>query len=197
MMNCDQAFDCLTDAARRHSDELKQHLDLCPRCRQMQEVLSPAINLLVPPVDSGDYRSFSQIDESGLDLDNEPMFRPRPVLLSAESIRLAERTAAELARQSCNREQVRRRRFRSLSRFAALLLLGAVITFAVTAWSNRRERDRTTVSGIPSADKCLWVHHDKNKQPGSTQSSRQVVLSCVDCHLGQPFERTRNSGGTF
>ena len=187
-MNCDEAFDCLTDPARRHSDELKWHLDLCPRCRQMQEVLSPAINLLVPPVDSGEYGTSSQIDESGLDLGSEPTSRPRPVLLPAESIRLAEQTAAELARQSRSREQVRRRRFRSLSRFAALFLLGAVITFAVTAWSNRRERERTAVSGVAAPDKCLWVHHDKDKKPASRRSSRQVVLSCVDCHLGRSFE---------
>ena len=50
MIDCDQAFDCLTDAARRESPELRNHLDSCPRCRQMAETLAPAIDLLWGPV---------------------------------------------------------------------------------------------------------------------------------------------------
>jgi hypothetical protein len=49
-MNCDQAFDCLTDPQRRAAPELARHLDACPRCRQMAETLSPAIEMLSGPV---------------------------------------------------------------------------------------------------------------------------------------------------
>ena len=44
-MNCDQAFDCLTDSRRRHSAELERHLANCPRCRQMHDTLEPALDL--------------------------------------------------------------------------------------------------------------------------------------------------------
>jgi hypothetical protein len=45
-MNCDLAFDCLTDPARRQCAELTEHLTRCPRCRDMAEALEPAIDLL-------------------------------------------------------------------------------------------------------------------------------------------------------
>src|SRR5688572_14840650 len=44
-MNCDQAFDNLTDPARRSSPELSRHLASCARCRQMHETLAPALAL--------------------------------------------------------------------------------------------------------------------------------------------------------
>jgi len=50
MIDCDQAFDCMTDAARRESPELRGHLETCPRCRQMSETLAPALDLLSGPV---------------------------------------------------------------------------------------------------------------------------------------------------
>lgn len=50
MIDCDQAFDCMTDRTRRESPELCGHLETCPRCRQMAETLAPAIDLFAGPV---------------------------------------------------------------------------------------------------------------------------------------------------
>jgi hypothetical protein len=197
-MNCDEAFDCLTDPARRDGDELKWHLGLCPRCRQMKDVLSPALDLFAPPdaaLDgtaashpSGDATEFGalshSVDESGLDLEHAS---PRPAALPAESILLAERTAADLSRRSRDPRQLRRR-FGSATRFVAILLLGAVITLSATTWSNRRDRDRTATTGTPSRSDCLWVHHDREAKANPSRTSKQVVLSCVDCHLSRAFE---------
>ncbi len=47
-MNCDTAFDLMTDAEGAGSLALANHLAGCPRCRQMQETLAPALEFLNP-----------------------------------------------------------------------------------------------------------------------------------------------------
>ncbi len=47
-MNCDTAFDLMTDAEGAASLALANHLAGCPRCRQMQETLAPALVFLSP-----------------------------------------------------------------------------------------------------------------------------------------------------
>ena len=44
-MNCDQAFDVLTGPRRASDRELLVHLSGCPRCREMQATLEPALGL--------------------------------------------------------------------------------------------------------------------------------------------------------
>lgn len=44
-MNCDQAFDQMTQLAGSHDPALRAHLASCPRCREMQDTLSPALGL--------------------------------------------------------------------------------------------------------------------------------------------------------
>ena len=45
-MNCDTAFDLMTDANGSRSGALARHFVTCPRCRQMQETLAPALEFL-------------------------------------------------------------------------------------------------------------------------------------------------------
>jgi len=52
-MNCDEAFDAITDADGRNTDQFRWHLDRCPRCRQMQQVLEPALALFDSAADQG------------------------------------------------------------------------------------------------------------------------------------------------
>lgn len=47
-MNCDQAFDALTSCGASRNDALALHLNVCPRCRDMADILSPALELLAP-----------------------------------------------------------------------------------------------------------------------------------------------------
>lgn len=44
-MNCDQAFDQMTQLGGGADPELECHLASCRRCREMQETLSPAIRM--------------------------------------------------------------------------------------------------------------------------------------------------------
>jgi len=61
MLTCDQIFDCLTDPIHRHNESVEQHLDACPRCRDMADALEPALDLFDEvetwqlPMASGEY----------------------------------------------------------------------------------------------------------------------------------------------
>jgi len=181
-MNCDDAFECLTDPTRQDCDELKWHLDLCSRCRQMKEVLAPALQLFSPS--PGDDFGRTSPADSGLDLEQtpEPASRPLPV----ESILLAERTAEQLARQRENPQgNVRRNTgLGTLVRLTAVFLLGAAVTFAGITWKTRRERPSAAEAPYSKDGACLWLNRDA--EPVRTErptDARHVVLSCNDCHL--------------
>jgi hypothetical protein len=45
-MNCDDAFELLTDSVGRSDAALERHLAGCARCRAMSETLSPALGLM-------------------------------------------------------------------------------------------------------------------------------------------------------
>jgi hypothetical protein len=45
-MNCDQAFDVMTSSRGAHDSELHDHMQRCPRCREMHETLEPALGML-------------------------------------------------------------------------------------------------------------------------------------------------------
>ena len=44
-MNCDQAFDVMTSSERESDRDLNAHLARCPRCREMQQTLEPALGM--------------------------------------------------------------------------------------------------------------------------------------------------------
>ena len=65
-MNCDQAFDALTDNNLRDSNELTQHLDSCPRCRDMADMLDPALDLFADVLEtSGEFEPSASSENFG------------------------------------------------------------------------------------------------------------------------------------
>ncbi len=44
-MNCDQAFDVMTSSRGAHDVDLLNHMDRCPRCREMHQTLEPALGM--------------------------------------------------------------------------------------------------------------------------------------------------------
>lgn len=53
-MNCDQAFDVMTSSRGARDPDLHDHMDRCPRCREMLQTLEPALGMfradaLLPP----------------------------------------------------------------------------------------------------------------------------------------------------
>ena len=169
-MNCDQAFEALTDPGRRHDRELERHLDACPRCRQMQAVLEPALELFDEPLPAS--------------LAHSPSAAQAP-LLSAETVRLAEREAAALRRRVTGGQFTRTGVIATLAASAALFAMGALTALGLGTASER------TVDAPPPrpaavAEQCLWSLQDRQEEPGS---ARAIVLSCVSCHLPARSDR--------
>src|SRR5690606_13094974 len=79
-MNCDHAFDLMTDPALDDCAQLHAHLDECPRCRQMYETLSPALGLFV---------------SSGTASEDAPA----DAAMCAGGVEIAERVAVHLAQE--------------------------------------------------------------------------------------------------
>lgn len=179
-MNCDEAFDGLTDPARRNSDELKWHLDLCARCRQMRDVLSPAIDLFdvrepAPPAPA----AFG-------DGESDPPDSARTAALSPEALQIAERTAADLRALSRRTKARRRERSGRWVRFVAVFLLGAVVMFTATAWPGMNRKSSDSSPKPDDATACLMPPHNAEDDLRENAGSRDVVLRCVACHLRRP-----------
>ncbi len=152
-MNCDQAFDCLTDSHRRSSAELERHLAGCPRCRQMHDTLEPALDLFDGVVEEPDL--------SGLVRDSRPM-------VSTESRQFAEQTAARLVATGGSRQ--RRGNWPGFVRYAAIFLFGAGALLGLGA-----AQDLFREPGCTYRSRSLirW----------GTDQSDAVVARCLECHL--------------
>ena len=163
-MNCDQAFDVLTDPERRLDQELERHLDACPRCRQMQAVLEPALALFEEPLPATPAHS---------------SFAAQAPLLSAETVRLAEREAAVLRRRATSGRFTRTGVIATLAASAALFAMGALTALGLGT-APERTVDSTPPQPAAVAEQCLWSLQEREEESGS---ARAVVLSCVSCHL--------------
>lgn len=153
-MNCDEAFDCLTDPRRRHDAALARHLEGCPRCRRMQETLEPALDLF--------YELAEEPDLSGLP--------PLAGTASSETVRVAEQTAARLQSHAAPR---RRLGFAAL-RYAAMALMGAGV-MAALGYLEQKSPPEQPASG------CLWRAADA--LPVTPGSGTTVTLRCMGCHV--------------
>lgn len=172
-MNCDDAFDAMTDPTLADNTELDWHLDLCPRCRQMREVLAPALDRLIVVAD----------DDA---IANPPLERDRSghdvPFLSAEAVRIAERAAAgSQSRRVAEAKppaRASRRKSGSWVRYAAVALLGATISLsAMGAFSSRK-----AAAPVSSDGRCTWIHRAE-VDTSEPDASRTLVLSCAACHL--------------
>jgi hypothetical protein len=181
-MNCDEAFDALTDPTESNHSALKWHLEFCPRCREMQEVLAPALAMLsAESGGSGDSTSTSQrlsempVEKGSRLRELEKPVRASQPFLSPDAIRLAEQTARTL------RPVSRRRVVRWVMVGVACLMTALGVFFAMNPGDSGPPH---TGDGTMLADKCLWTERDTAPQaPAEQASSRWVVLSCVACHL--------------
>ncbi|MBX3448637.1 MAG: hypothetical protein KF777_03705 [Planctomycetaceae bacterium] len=169
-MNCETAFDYLTDPVLNSSPELRRHLDECPRCREMEEVLSPALTWMTEAA-----------------LDDEAIDSPRPSapFLTAETLAVADRLAAQLARDSETRRELVPSTFqpqfasRSWSRWraggvVAMLLLAGFGGWFLGAAANP---DNTSTSAV-----CLWTNREWSAA-AVDQSAKAITMSCLACHL--------------
>ncbi|MCA9071722.1 MAG: hypothetical protein KDA84_22500 [Planctomycetaceae bacterium] len=198
-MNCDEAFDALTDTNWQDNSALKWHLDFCPRCREMQQVLAPALAMF-----SGDNESEStgpapsEIGSSSTHrlpadfFESSPKShrsanknqKSSPPFLTPEAVRVAEQTAQSL--NSGRSRAAHWQRFTALG----LLCLMAVWGFFYVSGSSAKPQARQQPAPVMLADQCLWTNRDNAqlRQTADESSSRWVVLSCVACHLEKSLD---------
>lgn len=169
-MNCETAFDYLTDPVLNSSPELRQHLAECSRCREMEEVLSPALTWLTEAAREDD------AVHSGLQ--SAPF-------LTAETVAVADRLAAQLAQDKETRRELLpatlQRPFggRSWSGWhvggvAAMLMLAGFGGWFLGAASSP---DKTSTSTV-----CLWTNREWSAA-AVDQSAKTITMSCLACHL--------------
>lgn len=173
-MNCDEAFEYMTDPVLGDSSELKWHLDLCPRCRQMREVLAPALDLLAPStVENEDADSTVYLPPES------PVGNFRDIFLSTESLAVAERAAESLARKRKTERPKPGRRSRWAQLAAVFALVAAVSIGALVMLSKPKDSN-----GFAGSNECLLM-----KQPVPVESMRQagaetIIKQCQVCHNG-------------
>lgn len=197
-MNCDEAFEALTDPQGQENSALKWHLDFCPRCREMQQVLAPALAMFsadTEPVEthtpetganstqrlSADFLESSAKSPSTA---SEPQ-RTLPPFLTPEAVRVAEQTAQSL-------HSGKRGFAAHWQRFIAVALLCVVTVwgfFYVTGDASQTA-NQPQHEPVMLADQCLWTnrHNPQITRSAEESSSRWVVLSCVSCHLENSLE---------
>jgi hypothetical protein len=191
-MNCDDAFDALTDPVSANAAELTEHLAKCPRCRVLKQVLEPALSLLCGDLPAEPATS-AALPHEGREKD---AVAPRKAFLSVEAIGVAEAAAARLASLSApsgSRPTIRLPRNRFSARVLQGVLCAAFGGLAVLCsglWSGKSDVARQpslVPSVIPAgaipAGVCTRnaTPQKATKAPG--ESARAVILSCVACHM--------------
>lgn len=172
-MNCDMAFDLMTDPNGGRSQLLREHLAQCPRCRQMQATLAPALDWLA--------------DMQPSDAEAPPASVPSNASASAsggpqiavlgEAVEIA-RLAAETLSQRAAPPGVRLRRWMiAAARSAALVAAGAGVALALVP------QHAPTAAPLQGAGECR--RHDlaaENSAEKSIDELRRLIANCAACH---------------
>lgn len=158
-MNCDEAFDCLTDVQHRHDADLQKHLAGCPRCRAMQQTLAPAIGLLTGKT-LAESSSLTAVREA-----------PAARTAVAAGRRLARRSR-RAAQAAATARQVK----------ACVVATAAMAVIAFSALAINFS-DRQQASG-QVATKCLWKTRDLASDRHLTPA--MITAACASCHAIVP-----------
>lgn len=165
-MNCDQAFDCLTNPHQRESDALQRHLNACPRCRDLADALEPALTLFDDASTSFD--AYSTQSEFGCEDDCGCSSQPK-----------ANRSNSASGWRSFDREvtsQDQRHRQREGAKVAIVLLLIGAFTAAIAHVGRESPAPLSRVAEIDT-DACLRQHIDAHAD------SAPILAACLACHL--------------
>ena len=166
-MNCDTAFDLMTNPEAARSSALARHLEQCPRCRQMQDTLAPALGLLSGSV--GNEPSW----ESGDSLREDVSEAGRRPIVTGDALQIAEQAATGLAaRFETRRERVQRHIASSL-RYVAVFAAGLLLAFACFG-----PRDAAPAF----EDRCTRGEAGRTDLVRSAGEIRKLALSCTSCH---------------
>jgi hypothetical protein len=181
-MNCDQAFEHLTDPELADSSELHRHLAGCPRCRDMQATLAPALALFArDPAVPGSMPEPRPAGPSALDVASVPceeLNPPAPAFLTTEAIEIAEIAAERLSMRRIPR---REQGWHVVLRYAAVFIIGCGLVFTVAG--GRLGGGAPAAAPVREVADCTREEAARNDL-ALRLPARQVVQSCVACHLG-------------
>lgn len=171
-MNCDQAFDALTDISQRNHRELCRHLDDCARCRDMADLLDPALNLFGDVTDrssDGDAGTHADFYSDAYSDETSPAQGDH-----ADGSQSSKSVSHGLRHEPWLSRGHRRIRPRQDGlKVAAFLMLIAVMMAAIVNVERGPGRGTITVS-LP--ENCL------RNQTAET-APEQLIAGCVSCHL--------------
>jgi len=170
-MNCDTAFDLMTDANGSRSGALARHFETCTRCRQMQETLAPALEFLMH-----DEPSHTDSAESVASASSE--VGGRQPFVTVDSVRIAQQASGRLAAQ-VELPRVRRQRLVGQTvRYAAVFAAGLLLALALFP--------------VRDTDRALPVRQCTRQEAGSEATGRSAATiqalaqSCAVCHPSAP-----------
>jgi hypothetical protein len=165
-MNCDTAFDLIIDADGSRRLALARHLDNCPRCRQMQETLAPALEFLAPSEDDDDGALTSTAFTAG-GAGSQPSF------VTTEALQIAQQAATRLKSQ-VESPLVRLQRVVGKSlRYAAVFSAGLLLAFTLFDMRPGRVSDN---------EKCTRQEAARDDAQRTRAEVRALTLSCAVCH---------------
>lgn len=178
-MNCDDAFDCLTDPARRESRALRVHLKTCRRCAHMQTVLEPALALFDIPAtfEAVDDASYRDVDQTAADTASR-----KPAVAMHDSVRLAASAAYRLQAASAPRSTHWQSAVRPALGYAAALVIGAAAALALF------QGDAADEQAAPQAEPCSW-QMSRMADARHNADVRTLLAACIACHLNPPAQR--------
>ena len=167
-MTCDDAFDALTDTLLRDDAALRSHLEGCPRCRQMEEVLQPALAALAPLSSGASLPASEEL--------SAPFLTPALIAEAEAAARTLTPRPAAASHGGHNRRTFDWR----MTTFSLLFVVCiSALPFVAAAWNTH----------VTPAAACLWKQRPGMElaaagtaDPADT-ASRRVVLTCVACHL--------------
>jgi hypothetical protein len=170
-MNCDMAFELMTDAEGSRSPALMRHLDGCPRCRQMQETLAPALGFLAPSAVAG-----HPAHEPGPAFDDRPRDRGsrRTPLLNLEALKIAQQTAHDLTARSDTPGDRLKRRAATTLRYSTAFAAGLLLAF--TLFPQRQ-------AAVPTGNHCTWSEAPSDDRERPAGKGRALELTCAACHV--------------
>lgn len=197
-MNCDEAFELMTHPTDHQCAELHWHLQMCPRCLQMKETLSPALEsfqqILDETIDLAEFDKFHADFHQTTDQESPSIFpKTGQPFLSADTVRMAEQAATRLRSEAGTNQTAQPAKSKPHQKrllHAALILLAGFLMGWGMSLDIPESQLSSNANSLPSQQPCLWIAQRESAANPVTAgtahekvSVHNVVLSCVACHL--------------
>lgn len=191
-MNCDQAFDALTSRRASQDEVLIEHLSACPRCRDMADVLSPALELLAPAAleettaASGEYADRFDRPTTGREsLSESDWVDSAPWRHNVQSARRARRDGLKIV-GSIALVALLTVAFASVGREtpSSGSLAPATAADCIRNSSEPMQPERA----ITACVSCHLQLTENRLAQSAVLKAEKTILSCVDCHMNRPAE---------